>query len=307
MGHSHSHHDHEGHNHGHSHAHTKQLWWLSVLTAGYMVAEIVGGLASGSLALLADAGHMAIDVASIVLSIFAVWVAKRPANTAKTYGYYRAEILAALVNGALLFGVALWIFYEAWHRVSNPEPIKVGMMAVVSFGGVLVNIVGLVLIHKSAKDNLNLRGVWLHVATDALGSVASLMAAGFIYAFGWTLADPILSAVLGVVILAGAYHLLYDCVNVLLEGVPKGVNVENIRTRLEAYPSVKKVHDLHVWAVASGVHSLSAHVLIDDKSDYSKVLEGLIGLLKTDFHIEHVTLQLEPPKFHHSKEIQLHA
>jgi len=298
------HHDHHGHSHHHP---TRQLWWLSLLSSVYLCAEVVGGLMSGSLALLADAGHMAIDVAAIGLSIFAVWVAKRPANSAKTYGYYRAEILAALVNGAALFGIALWIFYEAWQRFSDPQPIRVGIMAAVAAGGVLVNLIGLLLVRKSCRDNLNLRGVWLHVATDALGSAASLVASLLIFAFGWQLADPILSMGLGGFILFGAYHLLYDCVNVLLEGVPKGVDVEQIRKTIEAYPSVIRVHDLHVWAVASGVHSLSAHVLVVEGVDYCKILEDVISLIEKEFHIEHVTLQIEPPKFHHSKGVHLHA
>ncbi len=306
---SHSHHEHH-HGHGHSHTHghpTRQLWWLSLLTVSYLIAEIVGGLTSGSLALLADAGHMAIDVASIALSIFAVWVAKRPATSAKTFGYYRAEILAALVNGALLFGVALGIFYEALERFSHPEPIRVGIMAAVSAGGVAVNLIGLVLVRRNCKDNLNLRGVWLHVATDALGSAASLLASGLIFAFGWTIADPLLSILLAGFILFGAYHLLYDCVNVLLEGVPKGMDVAAIRKRIEAYPSVQRVHDLHVWAVTSGVHSLSAHVLISDGVDYCEILAGIIQLLEKEFSIEHVTLQLEPPGFVHAKDLHLHA
>jgi len=272
-----------------------------------MVAEIVGGLMSGSLALLADAGHMAIDAAAMTLSLFAVWIARRPPTPDKTYGYYRVEILAALVNGALLVAVSFWIFYEAWERVWNPRDIRAELMAIVSSGGLLVNLVGMFMVHRHRKDNLNVQGVWLHLLTDLLGSVASLLAAILVMIFGWKTVDPVISVVIASLILVGAWKLLSECVNVLLEGVPRGLNLTDIRNSMESFPAVDEVHDLHVWTVSHKVHALSAHVILKEDVDFSLALERIIELLKVEFHIEHVTLQLEPAEFLHSEMIHLHA
>jgi cobalt-zinc-cadmium efflux system protein len=310
---SHCEHDDHGHEHHHHHGHmharpgTWQLWVLTGLSAAYMVAEVVGGLISGSLALLADAGHMAVDVGAILLSLFAIWIARRPPSPDKTYGYYRAEILAALVNGAALFVVSIGIFYEAFDRFYHPHVIQGGIMALVSTGGLAVNLIGMAMVHQTSRHNLNLRSVWLHLFTDALGSVASLVAAGLVIKFGWTMADPIISILIGVFILYGGYNLLSDCVNVLLEGVPKGIDIVAVRRAMEAYHGVAEVHDLHIWTVTSGVVALSAHVRLVEDADHGAVLETVIELLKNDFHIEHVTLQLEPAHFTHGDNVHLHA
>lgn len=284
----------------------RPLVWLVLLTLGYMVAEIVGGLASGSLALLADAGHMAIDAAAMTLSLFAIWIARKPPTNDKTYGYYRAEILAALINGALLVVVALWIFWEAYHRVFEPRNIRGELMALVSSGGLFVNLIGIALIHKHQAHNLNVRGMWLHLMTDLLGSVASIVAAIAVIGWNLTIVDPIVSVVIGVFILWGAWKLLSECVNVLLEGVPKDLDLMDIRNRLESFPAVDEVHDLHVWTVSHRVSALSAHVIMKEGVDFKLALERIIDLLKHDFSIEHVTLQMEPPEFVHREQEALH-
>ncbi len=295
--------------HGHDHHHhdsgpcapknTRTLWLVFFLSGGYMVAEVVGGLWTGSLALLADAAHMAIDTGAIALGLFATWIAQRPPTDAKTYGYYRAEILAALLNGCVLIGAAAWIIAEALPRFSTPPEIKGSAMAIIASGGLIVNVVSLWLMHGSDKDHLNMRGVWLHLVGDTLGSVGAITAAVLIWKYGWNLADPILSVVLTLLIVFGAGHLLVDCVNVLLEGVPKHIDLPAVKRDLEAAGGVKNVHDLHVWLVTSGLTALSAHVTVNEGRDHSEVLRVLTTLLHDRHGIEHVTLQLEAPTFAH--------
>lgn len=289
--------------HSHGEKNKKNLWYVLVLSSGYMIAEIFGGLASGSLALLADAGHMAIDTAAVALGLFALWIAHRPPTPEKTFGYYRAEILAALVNGALLVAVAGGILYEAWQRFQSPPPVNGGLMALVAAGGLAINTVGLLLMREQGHShgNLNLHGVWLHLFTDLMGSLAALIAALLIWKFGWYLADPLISVALGILILVGSFKLLSECVNVLLEGVPKGTDIHAMKTAIEGMREVRDVHDLHVWTVTSGVVAMSAHVRLRDGVDSGVVLELMTELLHDRFGIEHATLQLEPPSFEHGK------
>lgn len=274
------------------------LWLILILTATYLVAEIVGGMMSGSLALLADAGHMALDVAAVALGLVAAWIAKRPPSPSKTYGYYRAEILAALLNSITLVIVSLWIFYEAWERFSQPPAVKGGLMSLVAAGGLLVNGVGLFLMHGRRQDGLNMRGVWLHLLTDALGSLSAMLAGFFIVKFGWYLADPIISVVIAVLILVGAWRLLVDCVDVLMVSVPKGVDTALIKKDVEALPAVVSIHDLHVWSMSAGVTALSAHVRVKGEGS-AVILDQIAEVLRVRHRIEHVTLQLEPPTFEH--------
>lgn len=287
-------------NHRHHHNHKKkQLNWVLFLSLGYMCLEIIGGILSGSLALLADAGHMAIDSLAVALSLFAVWIAQRPATERKTYGYYRAEVLAALVNGATLVSLSFWIFYEAWQRFYEPQLIKGELMTGVAAGGLGVNLLALFLLHKDSHSDLNIRGVWLHVITDTLGSVSALIAGILVWKFQLYFVDPIISVVIGVLILWGAWNLVSECVNVLLEGVPKGLHLAEIRTAIEEVSGVRDVHDLHVWTVTSGVHSLSAHVGMKDDVDHAAMLKSITDMLFVKFSIEHVTIQLEPGGFSH--------
>lgn len=284
----------------HDHASSRrQLWFVLLLSGTYMVAEVIGGLLSGSLALIADAGHMAVDSASVGLGLFAMWVARRPATSQKTFGYYRAEILAALVNGAALLVVALWIFYEAARRFRDPRPIEGGLMLAFATGGLVVNAIALAVTHRGSRASLNLRAVWLHVLSDTLGSLSAIVAGLLVWKLGWVLADPVISFALGLLLLYGAWKLVAECVNVLLEGVPKEIDVQAIRVAMESLEATEEVHDLHVWTLASGVPSLSAHVKLVDKSDPAGALQAITCLLKDRFGIEHVTIQLEPPGFQH--------
>ncbi len=221
MSESHKHHDH-GHTHHAARTPHGALWGVFVLSFLYMFAEIIGGIVSGSLALLADAGHMAIDTMAIALGLFASWIARRPANAAKTYGYYRAEILAALINGATLVAISFFIFYEAWQRFSEPHVIQGKMMMVVAVGGLLVNLISLFLVGKQQHGNLNIRGVWLHLVTDTLGSVSAVAAAFFVMQFGWTLADPIISVAIGLLILYGSWSTSLRMRERAPRGCPRG-------------------------------------------------------------------------------------
>jgi cobalt-zinc-cadmium efflux system protein len=296
------------HSHGgHRESQEKKLWFLLILTTLYMVAEIVGGWLSGSLALYADAGHMAIDGAAIGLSLFATWATSLAPDDRKTFGYYRAEILAALVNGATLIAISLWIFYEAWERFRSPQEVKGPLMMAVAFGGLLVNAVGMYLLHGSSHKSLNVRGVWLHLMTDLLGSLSAIVAGLLVWKFNWYLADPLISVVIGLLILFGAWQLVVECVNVLLEGVPKGMDLNAIRKSIEEIPGVEGVHDLHIWTVTSGVPSLSAHVSLKDKVDTVPMLQSITLLLSEKFHIDHVTVQLEPLGFDHKNLAGTHC
>src|SRR5918992_2783800 len=222
------------------------------LTLTFMVVEAIGGWLSGSLALLADAGHMLADAGALGLTLLSAWIALRPANQSKTYGYQRWEILAALINGAALFGIAGWVVVEAIQRIENPEPIRAGLFLVIAAGGLIVNLVSLGILHGIRDGNLNTRGAYLHVLGDALGSVGALTAAAIIATTGWTLADPIISIVLALFILVGAWRLLRESTDILLESVPGHVSLSEVQRCMLAVPGVTGVHDLHVWTVTSG-------------------------------------------------------
>ncbi|MEZ4752168.1 MAG: cation diffusion facilitator family transporter [Bdellovibrionota bacterium] len=305
--HAHEHeHEHE-HEHGQGRGSRKQLWWVLLLSFSYMVAEIVAGLAANSLALLADAGHMATDVAAIALGIFAMWMAHKPATAEKTYGYYRVEILAALVNAVALVVISLWIFYEAWHRFSAPAEVQGSLMTFVATGGLFVNLLAMWLTHSDSRHSLNVRAVWLHLLSDALGSAGAIVAGIAVWKFGWSLADPIMSILIGVLILVNSWGLLLECVNVLLEGVPKGVDVGEIRKALESDATVVEVHDLHVWTLTSGMPALSVHLKVGDKADHGALLKRVTCLLKEKHHIHHVTIQIEPADYDHAGTEQCHT
>ena len=294
------------HSHGHSHcrhghlpstANRKRLLITLALAATYMVAEVVGGLISNSLALLADAGHMFSDVASLALSVFAIWIADRPAGSQRTFGYYRAEILAALVNGATLFVVSFFIVYEAWHRFSEPPEVQGGLMMWIAVGGLAINRFGLAALHGGKDHNLNVRGAWLHVMSDALGSVAAIVAGLLIQNFGWYIADPIISAVISLLVVVSAWRLLSDSVHVLMQAAPSNVDVPELEAALAETPGVVEVHDLHVWTITSGMDSVSCHIVSDDSLAYDQVLKGVRDVVIERFSIDHVTIQIEPQGF----------
>ena len=269
-----------------------RLWAVLALTGTFMVLEAVGGWASGSLALLADAGHMLTDVGALGLSLLTAWIAQRPANETKTYGYLRWEILAALVNGAALFGIAGWVVLEAMHRIQHPEPIRTGLFFAVAAAGLLVNLFSLALLHGSREGSLNARGAYLHVMGDALGSMGALTAAAIVWLTGWTVADPIVSIALSLLILVGAWRLLRESTDILLDAVPGHVAMAEVQRRILGVPGVAAVHDLHVWTVVSGVVAMSGHAVVPDLVAHPGVLEGIRTEMAA-LGIGHVTMQLE--------------
>jgi cobalt-zinc-cadmium efflux system protein len=266
-----------------------------------MVAQFVGGLITGSLALVADAGHMLSDAAALALSLFALWIARRPAGPRQTYGYYRAEILAALANGATLIAIAILIFVEAYRRLNEPTEVLGGAMMAIACGGLAINVVGLWLLHPSHGGSLNIRAAWLHVLGDALGSVGAIAAAVLIWAFGWYWADPVASIVIAALVLVSSWALVKESVDVLMENTPKNLDIDQIRDAVVGLEGVADVHDLHVWSITSGWESLSAHVVVADGLDHSMVLGQVRQLLNERFGIDHVTIQIEPAGFEERK------
>ena len=274
---------------------------ILVLTASYMVAEVVGGLMSGSLALLADAGHMLSDAAAIGLALFAMWMADRPATAQRTYGYQRTEILAALVNGSALLAIAGYIIFEAIERFRHPPVVQAKLMMAVAAGGLLMNIVALLVLSRDRHQSLNTRGAWLHVISDALGSVGAIASGALIWAFGWAWADPLASVIIAVLVVHSAWALLKETVAVLMETAPAHIDVDELRQALIADDEVEAVHDLHVWTITSGLVCLSAHVVTHASGDDAqRVLARLTGLANDDFHIGHVTIQLEHESYEHA-------
>ena len=269
-----------------------RLTAVLVITALFMVVELVAGLVSGALALVADAGHMLTDVGALGLSLFTAMLARRPADPKRTYGYLRWEILAALVNGAALFGLAAWVVVEAISRISAPHPIKTGIFLVVAAVGLVVNLISLRVLHASQHGSLNVRAAYLHVVGDALGSVGALGAAVLIRFTGWTVADPIVSILLSLLILAGAWRLLKESTDILLEAVPAHLSLEDVRARMLQVAGVRTVHDLHVWTVTSGVVAMSGHAVVPDLAAHPGALVGLRQAL-AGLGIGHATIQLE--------------
>ncbi len=263
------------------------------LTLSVFLVELVAAALSNSLALLADAGHMFTDVGGIGLALLAIWFAARPASVGRTFGYLRLEILVAVINAVLLFGVAAFILVEAWRRLSAPPEIATGLMLAVAILGLAANAVSLYLLRDAQRVSLNMRGAYLEVMGDFAGSVAVIVAAIVIALTGWTPADAVASALIGFLIIPRTWRLLRDAVDVLLEAAPKGIDLEEVRTHIRDVPGVADVHDLHAWTITSGVNVLSAHVVLDERADPPAVLDELCSCLSGDFDIEHSTFQLE--------------
>jgi cobalt-zinc-cadmium efflux system protein len=264
-----------------------------VLTSAFLVVEVAAGFWTGSLALLADAGHMLTDVAGLALALFAAWIASRPPTPAKSYGYYRVEILAALANSVLLFGVAALIVYEAYRRLLAPPDVKGAPMLVVAAAGLVVNLIGMWLLHRGAGESLNVRGAYLEVVSDALGSLGVLVAGALIIATGWRLADPLIGAAIGVFIMPRTWTLLRQSVDILLEATPAHIDLVEVERAMRAVAGVRQVHDLHVWTLTSGKHAMSGHVVVDDVAASDRILRELHALLHDRFDIEHTTVQVE--------------
>ncbi|KMS75098.1 cation transporter [Streptomyces viridochromogenes] len=298
-----------GHDHGHGHSHVPTTGTAAAayrgrlrvalsITLGVMVVEIVGGVAADSLALIADAAHMATDALGLSMALLAIHFANRPPSTTRTFGFARAEILAALANCLLLLGVGGYVLYEAIQRFFTPADTEGGLMIVFGAIGLVANMVSLTLLMRGQKESLNVRGAFLEVAADALGSLAVLISAAVILTTGWQAADPIASLVIGLMIVPRTFKLLRETLDVLLESAPKDVDMAEVRAHILALDGVEDVHDLHAWTITSGMPVLSAHVVV--RSDalnaigHEKMLHELQGCLGDHFDVEHCTFQLEP-------------
>ena len=298
-GHDHGGHDHHGH---HDHAHDLRgasrrslLIALSLITT-YMVAEIVGGILSGSLALIADAGHMATDAAAILMALVAMRIAEKAASARRTFGYQRTEVLAALLNTMALWLIAGWIVFEAYHRIFQEEVHIDGWpVLLVGLGGLAVNIIAAYILHASSEHSMNVEGAFQHVLADLLGSVGVVLSASLVIAFGWVIADPILSFVIALLILYSSRHLMFQVVNVLLEGVPGHIDVYKLCNDIEEIEGVTLIHDVHVWTITSGSEAFSAHILMDPsyEGDIEEVRSRMLHIVHDEFGINHATIQLE--------------
>jgi len=262
-----------------------------------MVAEVFGGWLTGSLALLADAGHMFTDAAALILALTAVWFGSRPATPKKTFGYYRLEIIAALVNGVALVLIALLIFYGAYQRWLEPPVIRSGPMILIASGGLVINVICAWILHSRDEVDLNMRGAWLHVMGDALGSVAAILAGVFMLFFGWYAADPLFSVLISLLIIVGSIRLIRESTNVLLEGTPAHINLAAVEDAILATDGVNNVHDLHVWTITSGREALSAHVIHAYNTSQPDLLKELRSKLHDRFGVDHLTIQMETPDF----------
>jgi cobalt-zinc-cadmium efflux system protein len=289
-----------------SHVHeqnVRRLRLVLALSASYMVVEAVGGWLTNSLALLADAGHMFTDVAGLSLALLAAWMADRTAPPEKTYGYYRLEILAAFVNAVALVVIALVIVYEAYERFLSPPAVHGLGMVTIAVGGLMINTIGLWVLRHRHHTNLNMKGAFLHIVSDALGSLGAVGAGLAIWLWDWRVADPLFSIVTASLIIFCGWRLIQDSVNILLEATPAHINVESVKQCLVNVTGVLGVHDLHIWTITSGKEALSAHVTLQNNTCHKTTLEVLQDKLKSEFGIVHATLQLETPDF---KEDEIH-
>lgn len=303
MGHTHHHGHHHNHHHDHHHhthnANKRVLLISFLLIFTFMIVEVIGGFVTNSLALLSDAGHMLSDAFALGLSLAAFKLSEKTASSAKTFGYKRFEILAAFINGITLIGISLYIFWEAFHRFANPPEVSMGMMFIAVIG-LLVNIVvAWILLKGDTSENLNLRSAFLHVLGDLLGSVGAIIAGVLIYFFSWNIADPIASVLVAVLVLISGWRVTKDSIHVLMEGVPTNISIENVKASIKKVEGVKDVHDLHVWAITSDFPSLSSHIVVYKNVDRDNILKKLTEMLKLEFHLKHITLQIEGDDFEH--------
>ena len=271
----------------------KQLRTVLILTGSYLVAEVIGGFLTKSLALLADAGHMLTDVGGLGLALFSIHLTQRKASAQRTFGYYRAEILAALTNAVVLIAISIYILYEAYQRFKNPPEVSSKTMLIVAAFGLAVNIAGIYILRSGSKENLNMKGAYFEVLSDMLTSIGVIIAGIIMLTTGWYYADPILSAGIGLFILPRTWILLKDAVGILLEGTPSDVNVASLNTAILSIEGVADMHDLHVWALTSGMNAMSAHVLIKEGYSAKKILEQIRETLQANYAIHHSTVQIE--------------
>lgn len=282
------------HDHGSAAAsHRGRLILVLALTTTFMVVEAVAGYLTNSLVLIADAGHMLTDVAGLSIALAAIWFAQRPATARKTYGYYRAEILGALLNAVLLIGVSAYIFYEAFQRFQDPPEVASIPLLIVASLGLVVNLVGAWLLMRGASESLNVKGAFLEVVGDLLGSLGAIAAGLVMLTTGWAYADPLFAAAVGLFILPRTWLLLKSALDVLFEGTPANIDIAEVQGLMLSEPGVESVHDLHVWTVTSGFIALSGHVLVRDGTEADTLLVSMRQKLAERFHIEHVTIQVE--------------
>ncbi len=290
-----------GHGHGVGSAGARHRGPLAIafgLTAVFALVELVTGLVTGSLALLADAAHMATDVVGLGMALAAITLAARPATTQRSFGFYRLEVLAALANGVLLLGVAVYVFFEAALRLVHPQEVASGPLLVVATVGLVVNVISYRLLTAGAAESINVRGARLEVLGDMLGSVGVIVAAVVIALTGWPYADPVIGAAIGVFILPRTYSLSRQAVRILMQSAPEGFDVALVQDRIAALEGVDEVHDLHVWTLTSGMDTASGHVRVTDGADYHDVLDRVATLLAEDYGVTHSTIQCEPA--HHT-------
>lgn len=286
------------HNHSHTHGNVREtaksrLRLILVMTCLFFVAEVLGGLWTNSLALLSDAGHMLSDIFALGLTLFAFWLSSKKPSRTKTYGYYRFEVVAAFINGVLLILMALWIFAEAFGRFRHPAEVKSLPMLFIAMAGLMVNMFGIYLLREAASKNLNVRGALFHMIGDAAGSVGAITAALAIWLTGRTIFDPVVSVIIGLLIIYSAWRLLWDVVHILMQGVPPHVDLGRIKEEMLLVDGVCALCDLHVWSLASQLDMLSAHVVVDDMARNKEILLKLTQLINDRFGIGHVTLQIE--------------
>ena len=281
------------HQHSAAGAHRGRLLIVLAISSTIFIAEIIVGLLSNSLALLADAGHVFADIVATALALGAIQLASRPATGRRTFGFYRFEILAAVLNAVLLFAIAGYVLIEAWRRFGTEPDIATGPMLAVAVVGLLANVVAALLLRSAGSQSLNMRGAYLEVLNDALGSAAVLVAALVIMFTGFRAADAIASGLIGLLILPRTWNLLSEAIDVLLEATPKNIDMDQVREHILEAPGVREVHDLHAWAITSGMNVVSAHVVIDTQASAPAVLDHLCNCLSSQFDIEHSTFQLE--------------
>jgi cobalt-zinc-cadmium efflux system protein len=286
-------------NHSHNHRHgedrgKKRLILAIIITGSWFLIELAGGIYSNSLALMADAAHMLTDLGALGLSFFALQISSRPATHKKTYGYVRAEILAALANGIFLVLIGLYIFYEAYERFQNPPEVKSIPMILVAFTGLLANLVTAALLFRSREESLNLRGAFLHVATDTLGSLGAIIAGILIWTQQWYLADPVVSVIVGALVLYSSWKLVSESVDILLEATPRHLEIPNMLKDMGSVRGVVSIHDLHVWSISTRKAAMSCHVIVQADEDAATVLKELSRLMRDKFGIDHTTIQTEP-------------
>lgn len=273
--------------------HKKNLLIVLCLSGTYMIAEVIGGIVTQSLALLADAAHMLTDVVGLFLAFIAIKIGERKADPGKTFGYYRTEILAAVINAVILLGISLYVLYEAYQRFQDPPAVQSKTMLIVAGIGLVVNIVGMIILRKDSEGSLNMKGAYFEVLSDMLTSIGVMIAGVIMLTTGWYYADPIISAAIGLLIFPRTWRLLKEAVNVLLEGTPKDVDIHQLRQSLEKVSGVKNVHDLHVWSLTSSVNAMSAHIVKDNGTAQNQLLKTLTEVTTSNFKISHTTFQIE--------------